>query len=298
MKGFEKPALGVSVVLLIVGIVGGFWLGGATSVEVDLAPGTAVFAGVSPDKRAASVRRWPDAPSQSAGSDWIFDVFSPPIIFFDPQTRTYTLEPPVEREVEEVVFGLELVEVFRELYRFQYRGHLGSKGNYTVQVSDERSGKWLLLKPGEADFEVGVTVLDFSVEETAIVGEEPGATPYTEEAISLVVFDDELGTPVELGLKPRYNPRIEAVLRETRGFSGQEHRLGLGESVTVDGALYEVVALDADAGTATIRRVVAGSREDMTKQLRVMAGAGDEDFEEAVDEPAEEVSGDRDPFGF
>src|SRR5690606_38539467 len=42
---------------------------------------------VEPD---LSVPQWEEPVAQSAGVEWVFDVFTPPVIYFNPQTETFT----------------------------------------------------------------------------------------------------------------------------------------------------------------------------------------------------------------
>jgi len=136
----------------------------------------------------ARVVTWSEPEPQRRGPQWVFDVFTPPEIFYHParqQFRVKDISPSSERVVATSVLsevpsaqghGLRLLEVRHEEYPLQLSGYVGGRtsdaGALLLGLFENReSGETLLLRGGERVESLGIEVLDFHVEERPIAAD-------------------------------------------------------------------------------------------------------------------------------
>lgn len=206
---------------------------------------------------------WAPPRSQSSGSDWIFEVFTPPTIYFDPAEKAFTVTPPLAA-VEEDPFGLELLEVARELYRLQYAGHAGGRNHYLIELVDPATGAFFRGKVGDVFPEAAFAIEAFSVERQTVRPPDPDGTPYIQNTVRLIVADWRLHKSIELTSAPRYEKRLAVVVRADNGDS---HRLSVGESLTLQDMEYVLVRADLKAGKARLRRRNSATGTTVTMTL-------------------------------
>ena len=80
---------------------------------------------------------WAAPKSQSRGEEWVFDVFTPPVIYYDPISREFAVTPPNLQARDDGLsqwthFDLELLEVRLRPYRLQLVGYAGEPGSYVA----------------------------------------------------------------------------------------------------------------------------------------------------------------------
>ena len=96
---------------------------------------------------------WPDAAPQSRGSEWIYDVFTPPVIYYNRETGQFTVTPPTARRTEVArapgAFAIELVAVRQEPYRIQLVGYVGAEdGPPLATLENVETGDTLVGRAG------------------------------------------------------------------------------------------------------------------------------------------------------
>lgn len=135
-----------------------------------------------PEVVAPELGVWPEPEVQTA--DWVFEVFTPPRIYFNQQTTEFVVELPTEGAVVRQVtpFGLELVEIRRDVYRIQLSGYSGDFG--TFRIGDQHIVRG---RPGR-DFEEEQFRLLSLVEERHVDDSIEGGTPIiTRRGIATIV---------------------------------------------------------------------------------------------------------------
>jgi len=121
---------------------------------------------------------WPEPEPQRRGSQWVFEVFTPPEIFYHPARQQFYVKS-VFPSAEPVLASNSLAEsqrggrtvprllsVRREDYLLQLSGYIsGAAGEELFGIFENReSGETLLLRGGERVESLGIGVLDFRIE--------------------------------------------------------------------------------------------------------------------------------------
>jgi hypothetical protein len=156
--------------------------------------------------------QWNDPAEQSTG--WVFDVFTPPKIFIDPETNAFIRIPP-RAPADAEPFGVYLAKVERELYRFQFQGYAevdpSNPATSIIYIYDTLNNKQINARAGREYADDGFAIRSFTIERI----EDEGLI--TREAV-VTLFDNALDREIEM----RQNEVIYT--GETRfHFASREH---------------------------------------------------------------------------
>ena len=199
---------------------------------------------------------WPEPPSQSWDAEAIFEIFSPPKIFYNRQANTFVLKPPLNTTPSAEAFGLELIGFSRRPYRIQYKGFAGQAGNYHILLRNEESGADLRVKVGDILGEEKISVIDFNVDRRMTF--KPEGSPLLIESVNLQLFDARLGEKITLGPGPRYSLSDKAVFR-TVGPSPETITLGPGQNYLLGDATYALEIVDIEKKSVVMQKKTAAS---------------------------------------
>ncbi|MBL4575188.1 MAG: hypothetical protein JKY51_03705 [Opitutaceae bacterium] len=146
---------------------------------------------------------WEKAPHQKRGEKWLYDVFTPPVIYYNPVTLRFTVTPPDFRRpvvLTEDPFEVELLDVRARPYRMQLVGYLGEEGDYVATFEYVPTGGTLVGRPGKRFSQAHVTLRSFEVEKkTSTIGN----MPIVESIAKAVLFDEDSGEEILLTNKER-----------------------------------------------------------------------------------------------
>lgn len=211
-------------------------------------------------------RAWAEAPSQTAGDKWLYDVFTPPKIYYNTQTRQFTVVPPelvsapiiTDTVTDSVVpvggaFGAELVSVSQPLFRLQLTGFVGegptARGTFENQVTKRVQ----LGAAGKTFDDLNLVVTEFVVERKRV--ESEGGTPLIKTVARAVVRDTVTGATTELTAAERTpGGNAEALLKFS---DGRTRALQAGASVTIDGMTYTLDRLGLNPPMAVVTKTEA-----------------------------------------
>ncbi|HWA11104.1 MAG TPA: hypothetical protein VG838_16805 [Opitutaceae bacterium] len=140
---------------------------------------------------------WTEPKAQSHGPEWIYDLFTPPPIYYHPENGEFSAglgraTPTAEPDD----FGLELVGVRHEPFRLQLVGFVGGEGNYLGAFENRVTGEHFLARGGKELPELGLTVVDLAVTRRGTGGTD--GMVYSERVATAVVRDLETGEEVTL----------------------------------------------------------------------------------------------------
>ncbi len=146
---------------------------------------------------------WEKATHQKRGEDWIYDVFTPPVIYYNPVTLQFTVTPPDFRRpvvLTDDPFQVELLDVRPRPYRIQLVGYLGKEGDYVATFEYVPTGVTLVGRPGKRFPQVHVELRSLEVEkQTSTVGN----MPIVDLIAKAVIYDEDSGEEVLLTNKER-----------------------------------------------------------------------------------------------
>lgn len=209
---------------------------------------------------------WPPPAAQSRGERWIFEAFTPPIIYFNPTTQAFTVEPPLPPSAAPVEppFGISVVAVERELYRLQLEGYLvGPVGNVYL-LNNVETGEGVRLREGQSAPEAAVTLVSGRIERRVVPSDDASQTPTSIEVVTVALRDERLGEGLELtNLSPRYNPRIQARLQLE---DGTAVTAGEGESVAGPAGQFIIRRIDLENQRVTVEKLSTGA-ESVVREL-------------------------------
>ena len=222
------------------------------------------------------MKPWDGPVSQSSGKNWIFEVFTPPIIFFDPRSNEWTLEPPVEGIEKDKPLGLELLVFQRELYRLQYNGYLivlaGGVMDTMILIDNLETEKGNYGRVGQRFENDQFYILSFDVKRFLVESDNPIQTPYFNEQIRLVVFDERLGEEITLtGNKKKFKPQVKAVIRLIED-PIQTVTVGEGESFIIAESEYKCVEIDLASNSVRVRRDLSAPANEVVETLIAKPG--------------------------
>lgn len=220
---------------------------------------------------------WPDPPAQSRGHDWVYDVFTPPVIYFNPDTKEFTVTPPVFAApivaATETPFEVELVAVKQEPYRLQLVGYAGNDTDYIAHIEIVETGAVILARAGAVYPEAKGNFTLKSFEVRRVTTNTTESMPVVENIGFAVVLDGRTGREVTLTTRERLMlPRLQCVLR-TRTSPIEEQTVREGMKVTVDGLDYLVVQLSLNPAYAVVSRRDGKSLTGETQTLYPVAGS-------------------------
>jgi len=210
----------------------------------------------SPDslKRSlmASEFAWQE-PRAQGDPEWVFDLFTPPVVYYDETTGAFTVTPPGAAKVEEGGFPLELCSIEQAVYRYQLVAYAGVSGDYLLTLDDRVAHEDIYVAPGELIPETRIEVKSF--EELRIVPEglEPGTTEVFDLVGVCILHDRETGE--EYRLVSGATCYAGDLVARFQCADGQLHALSSGESLESEGASYQLKSIDPDASRVLLHRI-------------------------------------------
>ena len=208
----------------------------------------------------------------------MFDVFTPPVIYYNRVSREFTVTPPdysETKKVEEVVepppFGVELVEVRRDPFRLQLVGYAGGEGNYLGMFENVATGDTVLGRAGKTFTDLGLSVVSLDVKKERI--QLPDSMPIVQTVAYARVLDLESQEEIDLSSSVRRaTGSPSAVLRLLA--TGEERTEKVDAEFDAGGYHYHVDTLSEESGNVTITRTSADESEAaITKILEVTVAA-------------------------
>ena len=199
---------------------------------------------------------WKQPTSQSRGKEWVFDLFTPPVIYYDAQAQAFVVTPPTASDAKRVVESddggplLELVELRRSPYRLQLVGYAGEEGGYLAYLEYGPTGEIILAREGQDVPQAGVRVLAIEVRQELL--ESEASMPVVEE-VGVARLDDYANNR-EVSLTNRETKvfsEMEAVLRDGR--TGERYRGRVGERIAFGaGEAFVIESISPELGQASV----------------------------------------------
>lgn len=200
---------------------------------------------------------WNDAPTQSRGQDWLYDVFTPPVIYYNPQTGSFTVTPPANSEPRVAArtdepYDIELLEVKQEPYRIQLVGYVGAADNPLATFEIAGSGEMVVGRPGKLFDRHEFTLKSFNIApRTTPAGE---GTPVVEMVAVAGIIDERTGKEEFLtDREKKMMPRLQATFR-INVYPGETRTVREGATIEANGQVYLVTQLSLHPPQAVVSR--------------------------------------------
>jgi hypothetical protein len=219
---------------------------------------------------------WTPPPAQSGGAEWIYDVFTPPEIYYDQLTKRFTVTPPNSNQVVvakpvEPPFGVELVSVKEDAFRLQLVGYTGKPGNYRGTFENALSGKTILGQAGLKIPDLGLTIVSFEVNQIR-TAQGTGKTVIIETEAVAQVADDKTGEVFKLTNKSRLTKGTPITYLKAEG-SAEPVAYKVGAKFTVGDATFTVNSVSFETNEVVLTKESAALKQPLTKTLRVAGPA-------------------------
>lgn len=217
----------------------------------------------------ASAKPWGRPAAQSSGAGWIYELFTPPVIYYHATTRTFTVMPPLHfAEQTNLPFGLELLAVKREPFRLQLVGYIGAPGDYTAAFVTEQSPETLLARSGKRFDQLGLALKSFEIRRIAL--DPRAAQPVYDVAAVATLHDERDGTEVTLDTRgPKLTDTPLAVLRVVTDAKGKPRVLHQGDTFQQDDATFRVEHIQLDPPEVVVAKHTAGLPYPETRVLKI-----------------------------
>lgn len=215
---------------------------------------------------SAVSQTWVVPQSQSRGEDWVFDVFTPPVIYYDPSSREFAVTPPSLQPIDNSAaewakYEIELLGVRPRLYRLQLVGYAGEPGSYVATFEQTATGAILLVKEGETNPEAQVKLLSFQEEKIRTQREED-ETPVLQDVGVARLHDLTTGQEVSLtNLETKLFSDLEARIRVKADRSIRLVRTGSRLAFPDGDYLIEDLSVDPEAA------MIAKLSKDGTRRI-------------------------------
>ncbi len=215
---------------------------------------------------------WTEASAQSRGEGWHYEVFSPPVIYYDAADRTFSVSPSPQLAAAEPAAGLELLEVKPEPYRLQLVGYFGGPDDYLAAFVSPGSAGTLLGRAGRRFASLGITLKGIQVKKV-VIGPR-GAQPVYDVAAFAIVHDERTDADVVLDSRSRKYTDTPVALLQLRPRDQRPRELHEGDTFSDQTATYCIASIRLAPPEVVVTRMTAGFIRPETLILHPVVPAG------------------------
>lgn len=276
-KCYERILLGAALLALLAGAAWSWRQEQALAVarpvvtEPILHGGAYVLAKPPPPGETAV--NWRKAPAQSAGGAWVYELFTPPTIYYQASTRSFAATPPdILARAGGAEPAAQLLAVRFEPYRLQLTGYFGVEGDYVAVFALPGSSGVVLARAGQRFVQLGLTLKSFEVRKVRLDHDDPW--PVYDVAGWAILQDERTGAEVALDSRVRkLTDTLLAVVKLPGSRTAQELREG--DSWNDGDIVYRVERIQLEPAAVVLMRMVPGeSRPEICTLHPLAAAAG------------------------
>jgi hypothetical protein len=198
---------------------------------------------------------WAPPGAEARGEKWIFELFTPPEIYFDPKSQNFFVSPPKPSAVAAPSeFGLELLSVRREPFRLQLVGFIGDNESASGTFENLVTSEHFLARSRRSVPDLEVTIQDFMVARQRVDASDP-ASP--SERVAIATVRDERTNEVQT-LTNRERAFVGEFVATVQfgGPNPMRYELHEGETVEHNEVSYRIEKLQADPPTAQVVKLL------------------------------------------
>ncbi len=259
-RHFEKVLLGGAIAALLIG-TGWTWRQERSprtlrQKRVSPALSTAAYVPAKPAPDANKPDIWREAPAQSAGKGWVYELFTPPVIYYHGATHSFAVESADGPGLElESVSDLQLLGAHLSPYPVQLTGYLGSADDYMAVFSISGSSETVLARVGERIGQLDLTLRNFEVRKVSV--DHGDSWPVYDVAGLAVLLEDRTGIEVVLDTRVRKLTSIPVAILQLPG-RGKPREMRMGDT-WIDGSVtHRIERIQVEPVEVVVARIVPG----------------------------------------
>jgi len=195
-------------------------------------------------------RAWSEPTLQKRGRGWVYEIFTPPALFYDRRSHAVAAVPAdeaVPADAEAPSLDLQLVQVRKRPFRLRLAGFAGTPDDRRGIFADTTTGKAMIGRVGEllAGRPLRLKHLDV---ERAVAGAGGGGEPLA----TAIIADEETGENVVLTTRGPSPAGAAVGLFASRKNPAARRELEEGESASLEGVRYRVERVEMDPPLAVV----------------------------------------------
>ena len=215
----------------------------------------------------AELAEWTGPAIERNGAGWGFDLFTPPVIFYDRASGRFSVTPPevaaaLAAKAAGSPFGISLITVERQSFPLQLVGYAGKAGDFMGIFQNEVTGEGIVAREGHRFEDLRLVIRSLEVRREDVI--VPDSMPLRETVAVAEVWDDSANRLVRLsssGWQWTDAPIAQVRLDST----GEERRVRLGDRIEMNGASFDVRSVAALPPRVVVgKHHDDGTREEMT----------------------------------
>ncbi len=211
---------------------------------------------------------WPAATSMARGEKWVYDVFTPPVIFYNTETKQFTVTPPSRPTPPpppkpEEPFGVSLVKVVQYPFPIQLVGYIGTGADARGNFLNELTGETVIGAAGKKIPSLNMEIVQFSAE---VVRETVDGQPVVYTVAKARVRDLKSGKETDLSSTKRLIEADPSVVVQVDGESAPRE-LEAGATFTVGDHTYVIDSIQTEPPAVTITKSGGTLAEPKTQTL-------------------------------
>lgn len=215
--------------------------------------------------------QWADAPKQTAGENWRFEVFTPPQIFYNQETKQFTVIPPARAEKKDPgpeekpkpTFGLDLLKVEQPLFRLQLVGALGEGPSARGTFENQRTKEIIIGAKGKRIDALNLEIVSFVAQRKRIQVKD--GSYLIEDIVTATVKDTVTNLETQLDAKVRKTDG--PITAEIKTRLGEEKILRVGDKITEDNASFELLEINLNPQSAKIKKTDLKTKQEEVTTL-------------------------------
>jgi hypothetical protein len=220
----------------------------------------------------STIAVWPKPAAQSHGGGWLYEVFTPPVIYYNALAKSFAVTPPLNLAEGGGPFGLELLDVKFEPYRLQLVGYFGEPGDYLAAFVSPNQPETLLARSGRRFEQLGLTLKSFEVRKVEVPHTDPW--PVYDVAALAVLFDEKSGAEVVLDSRARKLTDTPLAVLRLAATGSTPRTLREGDMFSDDSGTYRVERIQVDPPEVIVARQTPGLPVPETRLLRPVGKEG------------------------
>ncbi len=218
---------------------------------------SSAYTPVAHDAPVVKTETWPAPPAQRRGREWVYDVFTPPEIFYDERTKQFSITPPVleppKTEVAPAPFGFELVGVKRALFRLQLVGYVGGEGSYRGLFENALTTETFLATGARSLPALNLTIEEFEVRRQPV--SLPESTTIARPVATAIVRDERTGEKITLTSAERFY--ADAPVATVTLGGGAPREVHEGDRIDGEGAVFRVDKIQLAPAAVDVTKVTS-----------------------------------------